>query len=68
MCGYIQARLLGIQEAAEAAEQARSQAQERLNRAEQLQQAYQQLEERKLCCSNAKRTPERCRDWNSRYG
>ena len=45
MCGYIQARLLGIQEAAEAAEQARSQAQERLNRAEQLQQAYQQLEE-----------------------
>ena len=44
MCGYIQARLLGIQEAAEAAEQARSQAQERLNRAEQLQQAYQQLE------------------------
>ena len=45
MCGYIQARLLEIQEAAEAAEQARSQAQERLNRAEQLQQAYQQLEE-----------------------
>ena len=45
MCGYIQARLLGIQEAAEAAEQARSQAQERLNRAEQLQQAYQQFEE-----------------------
>ena len=45
MCGYIQVRLLEIQEAAEAAEQARSQAQERLNRAEQLQQAYQQLEE-----------------------
>ena len=51
----------GIQEAAEAAEQARSQAQERfLNRAEQLQQAYQQLRRRKLCCSNAKK--ERRRD------